>query len=115
MTKPPTIQPINPAFLQFSPRSSLLNTPTGVPAYSVLGSWGSTVRNRTIPPSGPTFVHSLTPAQTVPGSRLASNIGKSMLHFIRSNLRQADRLSDFIVISLPPKPYAIRFQGKRAT
>src|SRR5215471_940860 len=65
VTKLPTIQPIKPAFLQFFPPSTLLNAPTLVPAYTVLGSWRSTVRKLTIPPSGPTFVHSLVPAQTV--------------------------------------------------
>src|SRR6266498_2931151 len=56
--------------VQLPPPLRLLNTPAqAVPAYTVAGVTGSIARALTMPPSGPPFVQTLTPAEATPTAR----------------------------------------------
>src|SRR6266852_1731102 len=53
-----------------------------------------------LPPWGPTFVHSLTPPQTVADAKMASNGIQTVLRFTRFTGCASDLLSDFIGYNL---------------
>src|SRR5271157_741341 len=65
------------AVCQLAPPSGLLKSPAaGVPTYNTFESLGSIAKAMTVPPSGPTLVQTLVPAETVlePVPRMANAI-----------------------------------------
>src|ERR1700730_13174801 len=85
--------------LQTAPSSTLLNRPALVAAYTVAEFRGSIASAVTGPPSGPSRVHTLAPAETISGrvAKKATNANDRNLRLFCSTPCRAASLLDFIV------------------